>query len=184
MGIEPPGVAAEAGGLEELAVRRRGGAVAEQRRERLALLLVDQAAQRQRIGLLADVPVRRPGELAEAGDAGCLGHPRQTEIEPFGEQPGHQDAAVGGDLAGAQMGEAVGEARPAGHLGQQIGDADTRQHGVEPLGERFGLRRCGLRDRRDFQHALGDGDAGQAASPWRALRPRSAARPAVRGGLR
>ena len=78
------------------------------RRERLALLLVDQAPQRQGIGFVADVPVRRPGELAEAGDAAGLGHARQAEIEPVGEQTRHQDAAVGGGLAGAQMGEAVG----------------------------------------------------------------------------
>ena len=79
------------------------------RRERLALLLVDQAAQRQGVGFFADVPVRCPGELAEAGDAARFGHARQAEIEPVGEQPGHQDAAVGRDLAGAQMGEAVGK---------------------------------------------------------------------------
>ena len=68
MGVEAAGVAAEAAGLEELAVRRRGDAAAEVCRERLALLLVDQAPQRQGIGFVADVPVSRPGELAEAGD--------------------------------------------------------------------------------------------------------------------
>ena len=35
------------------------------RRKGLALLLVDQTAQRQGVGLFADVPVRCPGELAE-----------------------------------------------------------------------------------------------------------------------
>jgi len=58
------------------------------------------------------------------------------------------------------MGKAGGELRPPGHIGQQVGDANTRQHGVEPFGKRFGLRRGGLLDRRDFQHAFDDGDAG------------------------
>ena len=71
------------------------------RRKGLALLLVDQTAQRQGVGLFADVPVRCPGELAEAGDTARLGHARQTEIEPVSEQPGHQDAAIGRDLASA-----------------------------------------------------------------------------------
>ena len=104
-----------------------------------------------------------PGKLAEAGDAACLGHARQAEIEPVGEQPRHQDAAIGGGLAGAQMSEAVGEQRPARHLGQQIGDADARQHGVEPRGQGFSLRRCRLLDRRDLQHTLVDRDARQQA---------------------
>jgi len=102
------------------------------------------------------VPVRCPGELAEAGDAARLGHAREAEIEPVGKQPGHQDAAVGRALTGAQMGEAVREAGPARHLGQQIGDADARQHGVEPVGQCLGLRRCRFLDRRDLQHAIGD----------------------------
>ena len=91
MSIEAAGVAAEPAGLEELAVRRRSDAAAEYRRERLALLLVDQTPQRQGIGLLADVPVGRPGELAEAGDAARLGHAGQAEIEPVGEQARHED---------------------------------------------------------------------------------------------
>ena len=75
--------------------------------QRVALLLVDQAVQRKCVGFLADVPVRRPGELAETGDAARLGHAGQAEIEPLGEQPRHQDAAVSCGLAGAQVGEAV-----------------------------------------------------------------------------
>ena len=164
MGVEAAGVTAEAAGLEELAVRGRGQAAAEDRRERLALLLVDQAPQRQGIGLLADVPVGGPGELAEAGDAARLGHARQAEIEPVGEQARHQDAAVGRGLAGAQMGEAVGEQRPARHFGQQVGDADARQHGVEPRGQGLGLRRRRFLDRRDLQHALVERDVRQQAA--------------------
>src|SRR4051795_11970913 len=45
MGIETAGVAAQTAGPEELAVRRRGKAAAEDRRQRLALLMVDEAPQ-------------------------------------------------------------------------------------------------------------------------------------------
>jgi hypothetical protein len=141
MGVQAACVAAEARGLEELAVRRRGRAVAEVCGERLALLLVDQAPQCHEVGFFADMPVSRPGKLAEAGDAAGLGHTGQTEIEPIGEQSRHQDAAIGCGLAGAKMGEAVGEQRPARHFGQQVGDADARQHGVEARGQGLGLRR-------------------------------------------
>ena len=175
MGVEARRVAAEAAGPEELAVRGRRRAAAEHRRKRLALLLIDQAPQRQGIGLVADVPVGGPGKLAEAGDGAGLGHARQAEIEPVGEQAGHQDARVGGGLAGAQMGEAVGEQRPARHLGQQVGDADARQHRVEAGGERLGLRRRRFLDRRDLQHALVERDVGQQAVLRLAHRPPSAA---------
>ena len=150
--------------------------------KRLALLLVDQAPQRQGIGLLADMPVGRPGELAEAGDAAGLGHARQTEIEPVGQQPRHQDAAVGGDLAGAQMGEAVGEQRPSRHLGQQIGDADARQHGVETRGQCLGLRRRRFLDRARSSARLCDRHVRAADRPWRGYRPPPAAHPAGCGG--
>jgi len=53
------------------------------------------------------------------------------------------------------MGEAVREVSPARHFGQQIGDADARQHGVEPCHHHLGLRRCRLLDRCDLQHAIG-----------------------------
>ena len=97
---------AEAGSLEELSVRRGRGTAAEVRRERFALLLVDQPLQRRGVGFLTDVPVRRPGKLAEAGNAAGLSHARQPQIEPVSQQARHQDAAVGGGLAGAQMSEA------------------------------------------------------------------------------
>ena len=122
MGIDAARVAAEAAGPEELAVRGRGEAAAEHRRERLALLLIDQTPQRQGIGLVADMPVRRPGQLPEAGDAARFGHARQAEIEPVGEEARHQDLRIGGSLAGSQMGEAVGEQRPSRHLRQEVGD--------------------------------------------------------------
>ena len=41
------------------------------------------------------MPVSRPGELAEAGDRAGLGHARQAEIEPVGEEARHENAGVG-----------------------------------------------------------------------------------------
>ena len=185
VGVETAGVAAEAArpGRTGRRTTRRCRSP-NSGRERLALLLVDQTPQRQRVGLLADMPVGRPGELAEAGDAARLGHAGQTEIEPVGQQPRHEDAVVGGGLAGAQMGEAVGEQRPSRHLGQQVGDADARQHGVEALGQSLGLRRRRFLDRRDLQHAFVDRDARQQCRPWRGRRSRPAARPAAHGDPR
>ena len=69
MGIDAARFAAEAAGPKELAIRGGGGAAAKHRRKRLALLLVDQTPERQGIGLVPDMPVRRPGPLAKAGDA-------------------------------------------------------------------------------------------------------------------
>ena len=77
MGVDGARVAAETAGPEELAVRRGGKTAAKHRRERLALLLVDQPSERQGIGLVADVPVGYPGELPETGDAARLGHSRR-----------------------------------------------------------------------------------------------------------
>jgi len=54
------------------AIRRGGGATAKHRRKRLVLLLIDQTPERQGIGLVPDMPVRRRGQLAEAGDAARL----------------------------------------------------------------------------------------------------------------
>ncbi len=164
MGIDAARVAAKAAGPEELAVRGGGEAAAERRRQRLALLVVDQTPERQGMGLVADMPVGRPGQLAEAGNAARLGHSRQAEIEPVGQEARHKDLRVGGRVAGSQMGEAIGKQRPLRHLRQEIGDPDARQHRVEARGERFGFQRCRFFDRRDFQHALVERDIGQQAA--------------------
>jgi hypothetical protein len=117
MGVDAAGIAAEAAGPEELAVRGRRKPTAEDRGQRLALLVVDETPQRQGIGLVANVPVGDPGELSEAGDRASFRHARQAEIEPVGQEARHQDARVGNRLAASQMGEAVGDQRPARHLG-------------------------------------------------------------------
>ena len=89
--------------------------------------MIDEASQGEGIGFVANMPIGDPGELAEAGDHTGLGHARQTEIEAVGQEARHQDLWVGDRFAAAQMGEAVGEQRPARHLRQQVGDADARR---------------------------------------------------------
>jgi len=54
------------------------------------------------------------------------------------------------------MGEAVGEPGPAGDFGQQVGDADARQHGIEARSQGLCLRRGGFFDGRDLQRAFLD----------------------------
>ena len=165
MRVEPAGVAAEAGGLKELPVRRGNAAAAKRGGKRFALLLVDQAAERQGISLLADVPVRCPGELAKASDTAGLSHPRQAEIEAVSQQRSQQRAGVGHGLARSQVSEAVGKRRPARDFGQQVGDPDARQHAVEAVSQRFGLGWRGLFDGCNLQHAAAECHIGQQAVP-------------------
>jgi hypothetical protein len=87
MGIDAARFAAEAAGPKELAIRGGGGATAKHRRKRLALLLVDQLPERQGIRLVPDMPVRRPGQLAEAGDAARSAADRGRGISRFGNLP-------------------------------------------------------------------------------------------------
>src|SRR6202040_3654212 len=81
MGVDAAGIAPEAAGPEELAVRGRRKPAAEYRRKGLALLVVDKAPQGQGIGLVANVPIGYPGELTEAGDRASFRHARQAEIK-------------------------------------------------------------------------------------------------------
>jgi hypothetical protein len=99
--------------------------------------------------------------LAEAGDRAGLGHARQAEVEAVGEQPGHEDPPVDHGLAAPQVGEVVGEACPAVHLGQQVGDPHPRQQAVEARRQGFGLRRRRFGDGGDLQHALVERHVGQ-----------------------
>nr|BAM13942.1 hypothetical protein [Pseudomonas sp. K-62] len=165
MGVAASGGTALACRGEELPVGRGRDPRAEGGREGLALLPVDEAAERQPVGFLADMPVRRPGELAEAGDAAGLGHARQAEVQAVGQHAGQDRAGVGRRHAGLQVGEAVREPRPVRDLRQEVGDADTRQHGVEPARQGFGLRRRGLHEGRDLQHAARERHVAQQAGP-------------------
>jgi hypothetical protein len=91
-------------------------------------------------------------------------HACQAEIEAVGQEARHQNSRVGNRLAAAQMGEAVGEQRPARHLRQEIGDADARQHRVKARGEHFGRWRRRFFNGRDLQHAPVERDIRQQAA--------------------
>src|SRR5271165_6666530 len=54
------------------------------------------------------------------------------------------------------MGEAVGEARPAVDFGEKLGDAQTRQHGVEPAYDGVGRLVLRFANRADRQAVFGE----------------------------
>jgi hypothetical protein len=100
------------------------------------------------------VPVRHPGQPAEADATAGFRHAGEAEVEAVGQDPGHHQLAVLGGFPGPQMGEAIGEAGPPVHLGQQIGDPHPGQHGVQALVHGLRFRRPGLGDGSDLQRAL------------------------------
>ena len=93
-----------------LAVRAGSRAGAEDRRQRLALLGVDHDGEGLAVGLLAQVPAGRPGELVVAGDVAGIRHARQAEVGGVRQHRGEHDAGVVGQQAGAQVGEGCAEA--------------------------------------------------------------------------
>jgi hypothetical protein len=57
-----------------------------------------------------------------------------------------------------QVREGGSEARPAVHLGEQVGDAHGRHHAVQALGQGLGLLGRGGLQRRDPHPVLRDAD--------------------------
>ena len=93
-------------------------------------------------------------------NAGATRHACKAEIGGVGEHGGHQGARVIRRRAGAQMREAIGEARPAMDFREQFGDAQARQHGVETAHERVGglvLRAANWADRQPLVRESGFG---------------------------
>ena len=123
-------------GAEELAVRRRRSAVAPDFRERLRMNGVEETGKRGLIGLVAHVPFGDPQQPGMAESPGAAGHAREAEIGGVGEHGGHQGSRVVRWRAGSQMHETIGEARPAVDFREELGDSQTRQHGVEAAGDR------------------------------------------------
>ncbi len=80
-GVGGGGRPAQAAGLEELAVGRRSRAVAPQPGQRRLTLRLDQARGRERVRVLADVPVDDPGELPDGDPPARLGHAPQAEVD-------------------------------------------------------------------------------------------------------
>ena len=132
-------------GAEKLAVRRRSVAVAPDSGEGLGVNGVDETGERGLIGLVAHMPFGDPQQPGMAESPGAAGHAREAEIGGVGEHGRHQGSRIVRRRAGSQMRETVGEARPAVDFREKLGDAQTRQHGVEPADDRVGrlvLRSC------------------------------------------
>ena len=80
--------------------------------------------------VVADVPLRDVDQMVVAEAARRVGHAGEAEIGAVGEDRRQQGRFVGCRVAGAQVGEAVGEAGPAVDVGQDLGDPHPRQQAV------------------------------------------------------
>ena len=98
-----------------------------------------------------------------AESPGAAGHTGQAEIGGVGEHSRHQGSRVVRRRASAQMRETIGEACPAVNFGEQLGDAQTRQHGVEPTDEHVRGFVLDLANRADRKAFLGERGLGQLA---------------------
>ena len=87
------------------------------------------------IVVVADVPLRHVDQMEIAEAARRVGHAGEAEVGAVGENRRQQRRYIGGRIAGAQMGEPVGEAGPAVDVAQDLGDPHTRQHAVQSQGQ-------------------------------------------------
>ena len=120
-------------GAEKLAVRRRRVAVAPDFREGLRMDGVDETGERGLIGLVAHMPFGDPQQPGMAEGPGAAGHAREAEIGGVGEQRRHQGSRL--SSGGAPVRRcAKRSAKPVQPWtsAKKLGDAQTRQHGVEP----------------------------------------------------
>ncbi|CSD55177.1 Uncharacterised protein [Vibrio cholerae] len=90
-------------------------------------LRIHQLGQRRRIGFIADVPGLQPRQLGVGGARAGLGHFGQTQVDRVGQDRRQQQGFVLGRVAGLQVCEVAGEARPFIDLHQQLGDFEVRQ---------------------------------------------------------
>ena len=93
----------------------------------------------------------------------AAGHSGEPEIGGVGEQRRHQRDVVLGRRSGAQMTEPLGESCPTMHFGEKLGDAQTRQHAVEPPRDILGFVVLVLADRADRKPLCGDDRFGELA---------------------
>lgn len=125
---------------EPLPVRGRQGAAAPQPSEWVLVVGVDQASVRFAQGVLAQVPVRGPGQDV-LGDARGVGHAGVAEVagvcEHGGVEVAHQVGVSG--LGAAGVGECLGESGVALDLDEQRREVNLRQPGGDGVGERVGL---------------------------------------------
>ena len=135
------------------------------------MLRVDNDRQRLAVGLLAQVPAGRPGELPVAGHVAGLGHAGEAEVGRVGEHGREHDPPVVGGQVRAQVGEAAAEAGPSIDLCEQLGDAHSGEQAIEPLRQVFGGFRCNGLERGDTQVGAGDPDVFQAVLRGGRLHP-------------
>ena len=117
---------------------------------------VDQFSQRRRVGFVAGMPGLQPRQLG-VGRAGTgLGHLGQAKVDCIGKDGGQQQILVLGQVAGFQVREVPGEARPFIDFKQQFGDLDVRQDHRCLVNQCLrGVGHCRIQ-RRDLQARLGD----------------------------
>ena len=125
---------------------------------------VDDAGKRRLVGLRADVGVGSPDELVTGNTLAGRGHARQPEVGRVSQDGREQRVLALAGLAGAQIDEGRGEAGCATDFVQHLGDADRRQHCVDPGGQRFGFGRCGRLYRSDVQTPVAQLDPFQFAA--------------------
>ncbi len=99
-----------------------------------------------------------------AEGSGAARHAREAEIGGVREHGCHQGPRIVRRSTSSQMRETIGEARPAVDFRQQLGDAQMRQHGVEPANDGDGGLVLRLANRTDRKAFLGERGLGQVAS--------------------
>ena len=98
-----------------------------------------------------------------AENLGAASHSGEPEIGGVGEQRRHQRHAIFGRRSRAQMTESIGEPCPAMHFGEKLGDAQTRQHAIEPPRDILEFIGLDFADRADRKPFGGDDGFGELA---------------------
>jgi hypothetical protein len=99
------------------------------------MMRVDDGGAGGDIVLVADVPLRQVDQMKVAEAARRVGHAGKAEVGAVGENRCQERWYIAGRIAGAQVGEPVGEAGPAVNVAQNLGDPHTRQHAVQSQGQ-------------------------------------------------
>lgn len=127
---------------------------------------VDDRGQGRLVGFGADMKQPGPGDLPLAEPDRSIGHALGTEIGRVAEDRRKQYWGEPNRVAGAQMGEPMGEAGPCVDLGQEVGDVDLRHSVEDQPFRRFDLclRHFGALF-RDGQDAVDRADADELTGP-------------------
>ncbi len=141
--------AGAAAGTKILSVGGGGCAVIPECRQRMFVMRVDDRGARGDVVVVVDVPLRDVDQVMVGQAVRGVGHARQTQVRAVGQDGSEQRRLVGGRVACAQMGEAVGEPCPGIDVSQDLGDAHARQQAFQARckqARRLRRRRFGARD--------------------------------------